>query len=99
MKNISKVKWSDEADRNLNKVIKYLEQNWTEREIKKFMKKLNKHISIIQNQPDSFPKTNNFNVRRSVVTKQITLYYSISQDTLTIVSVFDNRQDPKKLKI
>ena len=99
MKNISKVVWSEEANKNLKKVIQYLEENWTEKEIKKFLKKLNKHISIIQSQPDSFPKANNFNVRRSVVSKQTTLYYSISQDTLSIVSIFDNRQDPKKLKI
>ena len=99
MKNITKVVWSEEANRNLNKVINYLEKNWTEREIKNFLKKLNKHISIIQSQPGSFPKANNFNVRRSVVTKQITLYYNIRQDTLNIVSIFDNRQNPKKLKI
>lgn len=99
MKNISKVLWTQEANKNLSIIIKYLEDNWTKKEIEKFLKKLNKHISIIQSQPDSFPKTNNYNVRRSVVTKQITLYYSISQDTLNIVSLFDNRQDPQKLKI
>jgi plasmid stabilization system protein ParE len=99
MKNISKVLWTEEAIENLSKVIKYLEENWTEKEIKKFLTKLNKHISLIQTQPDSFPKANNYNVRRSVVTKQTTLYYSISQDTLHIVSIFDNRQNPKKLKI
>lgn len=79
-----------EANKNLSNVIKYLDENWTKREIEKFLKKLNKHISIIQSQPDSFPKTNNFNVRRSVVSKQITLYYSFSQETLNIVSLFDN---------
>jgi plasmid stabilization system protein ParE len=99
MKDISKVLWTEEANKNLSNIIKYLEDNWTKREIEKFLKKLNKQISIIQSQPDSFPKTNNYNVRRSVVAKQITLYYSISQDTLNIVSLFDNRQNPQKLKI
>lgn len=99
MKSISKVLWTKEANENLSKVIKYLEENWTEKEIKKFLTKLDKHISLIRTQPDSFPKSNNYNVRRSVLTKQITLYYSISQETLFIVSIFDNRQNPKKLKI
>jgi plasmid stabilization system protein ParE len=99
MKSISKVLWTKEASENLSKVIKYLEENWTEKEIKKFLTKLDKHISLIRTQPDSFPKANNYNVRRSVLTKQITLYYSISQETLFIVSIFDNRQNPKKLKI
>ena len=99
MKSISKVLWTKEANENLSKVIKYLEENWTEKEIKKFLTKLDKHISLIRTQPDSFPKSNNYNVRRSVLTKQITLYYSIRQETLFIVSIFDNRQNPKKLKI
>jgi plasmid stabilization system protein ParE len=99
MKNISKVLWTVEANENLSNVIKYLEEHWTEKEIKNFLRKLNKHISLIQTQPDSFPKAINYNVRRSVVTRQTTLYYSISQDTLIIVSIFDNRQNPKKLKI
>jgi len=74
MKNISKVLWTEEANKNLSSIIKYLEENWTNREIEKFLKKLDKHISIIQTQPDSFPKAKNYNVRRSVVTKQTTLY-------------------------
>ncbi len=98
MKNISKVIWSEEAVENLKKIIKYLEDNWTEKEIKKFASKLEKQISIIQKQPNSFPKANNFNIRRSVMSKQTTIYYNVNDESIRIVSLFDNRQNPNKLK-
>lgn len=99
MKSISKVVWSEEAVENLKGIIQYLEENWTEREIRKFAMKLEKQISIIKLQPLSFPKARNFDVRRSVLTKQTTIYYNVYQDILRIVSIFDNRQSPEKLKI
>lgn len=99
MKNISKVIWSEEAVENLKKIIQYLEENWTEKEIKKFVKKLEKQISIITTQPDSFPKANNLDVRRSVLSKQTTIYYNVHQEAIRIVTIFDNRQNPKKLKL
>jgi len=99
MKSISKVVWSEEATENLKKIIQFLKENWTEKEIRKFAKKLEKQISIIKSQPHSFPKANNFDVRRSVMTKQTSIYYNIHQDTLQIVSIFDNRQNLQKLKL
>jgi plasmid stabilization system protein ParE len=99
MKNISKVVWSEEAVENLKKIIQYLEENWTETEIKKFATKLEKQISIIRSQPDSFPKANHIDVRRSVLSKQTAIYYKVDQDSIRIVTVFDNRQNPEKLKL
>ena len=99
MKSISKVVWSEEAVENLQKIIQFLEENWSEKEIRKFAMKLEKQISIIKSQPHTFPKANNFDVRRSVLSKQTSIYYNVHQDTLRIVTIFDNRQDPKKLKL
>lgn len=99
MKNISKVIWSEEAVENLKKIIHYLEENWTEKEIKKFVQKLEKQILIITIQPDSFPKANNLDVHRSVLTKQTTIYYNVHQESIRIVTIFDTRQNPKKLKL
>ena len=31
-----KIIWSDESVKNLDSIIDYLEQNWTEKEVKKF---------------------------------------------------------------
>ena len=98
MKNISKVIWSSEAVQNLEKIIAYLEEKWTEKEIKKFIKKLEKQISVIKNHPVSFPKSYHFEARKSVLSKHITIYYKVFEDAIYILAIFDNRQDREKLK-
>jgi plasmid stabilization system protein ParE len=99
MKNISKVIWSQRAKTDLNSILNYFEENWTEKEIGKFFRKLDKQISIIQNQPKALPTTQKNNVRRFVLTSQTTIYYDILKDSVRIVALFDTRQSPKKLNL
>ena len=49
MKNIYKIIWSDEALTNLKDTINYLENHWTETEIKKFAQLLDKHLNPLLN--------------------------------------------------
>lgn len=99
MKSISKLIWSRRAQTDLTSILNYLEENWTEKEITEFFKKLEKQIFIIQEQPKAFPATKKNNVRRSVLSKQTTIYYDILGDVIRIVALFDTRQNPKKLKL
>lgn len=65
MKNIFKVSWSSEARKNLNAIIFYIENNWTEKELKQFIKSLDRSINTIAINPNLFPIFNNStNVRR-----------------------------------
>jgi plasmid stabilization system protein ParE len=98
MKNISKVIWSAEAVENLEKIITYLEANWTEKEIRKFVKKLEKQITVIKSQPHSFPKSQFIEARKSVLSEQTTIFYKVYADAIYIVTMFDNRQNPENLK-
>ncbi|HNQ68186.1 MAG TPA: type II toxin-antitoxin system RelE/ParE family toxin [Bacteroidales bacterium] len=98
MKNISKVIWSAEAVENLEKIIAYLEANWTEKEIRKFVKKLEKQITVIKKQPLSFPKSQLIEARKSVLSKHTTIFYKVCEDAIFIVTIFDNRQNPENLK-
>ncbi len=98
MKNISKVIWSVEAVENLERIIQYLQENWTEKEIKKFLKKLEKTISIIKKQPLSFPKSQYIEARKLVLSKQTTIFYKVYADAIYIVTIFDSRQNPENLK-
>ena len=99
MKNISKVVWSQRAKNDLESILDYLKENWTEKEIRKFFRNLDKQISVIQDQPYAFPTTQKNNVRRSVLSRQTTIYYDILKDSLRIVALFDTRQSPGKLKL
>ncbi len=100
MKNGYKLKWSDRARNNLKGVFDFISLNWSEKEVSEFARKLNKRINLIVLYPELFPKSpKKVTIRRSVLTKQITIYYSFENDNIKIVSVFDVRQNPVKLKL
>jgi plasmid stabilization system protein ParE len=94
-----KVVWSEEANKNLEQIIDYLEKEWTEKEIGNFFGKLEKTITLISKKPNLFRITNKRkNIHKCVLIKQVSIYYKHSKDTVYIISLFDNRQHPSKLK-
>jgi plasmid stabilization system protein ParE len=92
-----KEKWSKEAESKVNEILLYLVTNWTEREAFKFLLKTEKVVSMIIKRPLIYPIFKN-DIRKAVISKQVTLYYRIKGRTLLIVTLFDNRQSPNKLK-
>ena len=98
MKNTYKLIWSDEALNNLNGIIYYLENRWSKREIKRFAKLLDKQLKLIKSNPYLFAESDKSNgLRKSVLSKQTTIYYKIIDYQIRLISLFDNRQNPNKL--
>lgn len=98
MKNTYKLIWSNEALNNLKGIIDYLENRWTDREIKKFAQLLDKQLSLIKDNPLLFAESDKSNgLRKSVLSRQTTIYYRIMDFEIWIVTLFDNRQSPDKL--
>ena len=92
--------WSDESLGDLQNIIDYLNSNWTQKEIQNFVKRLDKRLEIIIGNPKLFPKTRKRrNVRKSVLSKHTVIYYKTEKDVVTILTLFDPRQDPKKLRV
>jgi plasmid stabilization system protein ParE len=90
--------WSHEASQNLDVIIRYLDTNWTPKEIRKFLIKLNKAIDVISGWPELFTITNKkLKIRRCVLSRQISVYFKIDEEKVFIISIFDNRQNPDKL--
>ena len=98
MENIYKIVWSDEALSNLKNILTYLENNWSKKEINKFATLLDRQLNRIQNNPFLFAESESRStIRKSVLTKQVSIYYRIKNKTVELISLFDNRQNPKKL--
>ena len=94
-----KIDWSEEAIRNLDGIIDYLKREWTDKEIIKFVSKLDKAINLISTNPNLFRLTNKRkNIRRCVLMKQVSIYFRHTEDSVYIISIFDTRQNPAKLK-
>lgn len=93
------IKLSKRTKNKLEKLLEYLEINWSEKVKKEFVKKLDHSLSLIQQNPDSFQKSNIIRgLYKCVITKQTTIYYRYNNKNIYIVTLFDNRQNPEKLK-
>jgi plasmid stabilization system protein ParE len=95
-----KIFWTNEALTNLDGILKYLEENWTQKEIVAFVRKLDKRLDLISINPKLFPRSEHKKkVRKSVLTKHTVIYYVFEDDEVKVLTLFDPRQNPEKLKI
>ena len=100
MKNGLKIRWTEEATKNLESIIIYLETNWTTKELKGFFQKLEKQLLLLSIFPEAYPLSQKKKrIHRCVLTKNLTIYYTVKDDSLVLLALFDTRQDPVKLKI
>ena len=94
-----KVKTSKTAQKKLEKLFEYLIQEWSEKVKSDFIIKLDKCVDLIKSNPDIFPESDKQNgLHKCVITKQTTLYYRFNSKSIFLVTIFDSRQHPNKLK-
>ena len=98
MENTYKLIWAEEALDNLKGIIDYLERKWTAREVKKFANSLDQNLNLIKNNPKLFPEAELSGLRKCVLSKQTSIYYRIIRNEVHVLTLFDNRRHPKKLK-
>lgn len=95
-----KLLWSDKALGDIQNIINYLVENWTQKEVQDFARRLEKRLEIIVINPRLFQvTTKRRNIRRSVLTKHTVIYYETNKSLVTVVTLFDPRQNPKKLRL
>lgn len=93
------IRLSKRAMKKLDSLLVYLEKEWSPKVKQDFILKFDKSLKQIQKLPDSFPESETINgLRKCVVTKQTTVFYKYSETTINVVTIFDNRQNPKSLK-
>ncbi len=90
---------SKRTQRRLVNLLEYLENEWSVKTKHDFVKKLDKSLHQIQKHPESCPKSDKIKgLYKCIVTHQITIFYRIKADEIEIVTLFDTRQDPGKLR-
>lgn len=100
MRNGYKLIWSINAAQELEMIIDYLQTEWSTREINNFIQKLDKRLNIITQSPFAFPKSDSkTTIRRSVLNKHNVIYYQVIEDEITIISIFNPKQNPYRLKL
>lgn len=91
-----KVYWTDNALGELKETILYLQENFTDRELRKLALSIEKFVNIISRNPYAYPLCRQTGVYRAVVLKFNNVYYKIEDNRLIILSFFSNRQHPRK---
>lgn len=94
--------WSDEAVRSYEKNLRYLEDNWTDREISIFIKRTASIIQRISEYPEMYmrsPKSRS--IRRAVINRYIVLFYKYHKTgkVVELVTFWHQKQNPGKLKL
>ncbi|MBA4410068.1 MAG: type II toxin-antitoxin system RelE/ParE family toxin [Bacteroidota bacterium] len=94
-----KVILSKRASNRLEKLLEYLESEWSYKVKKEFVDKLEKSINLIKKFPEGSQRSEIAKeLHQLIVTKQTTLYYRYDSKFIRIVAIFDNRMDPKKIR-
>lgn len=91
--------WSPEAKKDFWNNIDYLEVEWSEKTVLHFIEKVNTTIDLLKNDNVLFVKTNYKNVYKLVITKHISLYYRIENESVQLLRFWNNFQDLENFKL
>lgn len=96
---MKKVVWSSVAQKSYRENLLYLKENWSKKEIKRFMDAVDiAVINISANPLIGSPAEENYHYRKYLVVEQIYLYYRVTSDIILLASFWNNYQDPERLQ-
>ncbi len=93
--------WSYEAIKTFDTNVKYLSDNWTEKEIKSFLKQTKDIFIRIQRYPEMYaPSLKAVGVRKVAINKYIIWFYRYysSSDKIILLTFWHNKQNPARMK-
>jgi plasmid stabilization system protein ParE len=93
-----RVFWSERAKNDYKGILNYLNQNWSSKELTAFADKIERNIGYLISNPEIGAISKKKSVCRLVISKQTSVYYKVMQGDIYVISLFDNRQNPEKLR-
>ncbi len=91
------IDWSDVALEDYQRILDYLLLNWSKKVSDNFEIKLNQKLNSLRFQPHRGVLSPKYaDVRNILITEQNKLYYHIGENSLSILTIIDTRQDPDK---
>ncbi|WP_425390659.1 type II toxin-antitoxin system RelE/ParE family toxin [Ekhidna sp.] len=91
--------WSEDAIQDYHQNIDFILSRWSEETAKRFIEEVELILSLIQEHPLLYPMVNFENVRKAVIRKQISLFYLVQEDQITLVRFWNNFQDQENLDL
>jgi plasmid stabilization system protein ParE len=94
------LKWSDRSLEENRRLTIYLYNEWGEEIALRIQEQIDKAVIRIQRSPEHFQIfSKRKNIRRCVLSPQTSIFFREHKQDILIISIFDNRQSPKKRKL
>lgn len=91
--------WTNRARITYLTVLDYLDEYWTYKELIKFISKTELIIKTIEKNPRIYPESEIFKgIRKAHIDKNNSMFYEIEESKIYLLTFFDNRQNPNKLR-
>lgn len=90
------VSFTEEAEKDLQDIVTYLEEVWSEKVVDELINEIDEQIDRIAEMPYLFPKTEKReSVRKCLINKRVTLFYKITENTIFLLSFRSTRRNPE----
>ena len=90
--------WSSQARTDYEDTIAYLLKRWTYKEALFFIEKTERLIALVKRHPNiGTVSAKRSMARKILITEHTTLFYSVEDKTIHILTLWNNFQDPKNL--
>ncbi len=94
---MKEVRWTETAKLTLKETSHFIIDLWNDQVNENFLDQLQYRIDQLKRNPELGPKFENSNVRRLVIHKTVSLFYSDKEDFIKLLVIWDNRSDPDQL--
>ncbi len=94
-----KITWTPRAKTDFNKILEYLHENWSLKEVNNFIDQTDLVIKDITANPKMFIESRTKkNVHKGFISKHNSLFYQVKprMKEIVLLTFWDNRKDPKK---
>ena len=94
-----KIEWTFASKNDYWQNIEYLENDWSEKEVFNFINEVDFSLKLLSKENVIYNKSEFPNVYKMILIKQITLYYSIENETIYLLRFWNNYQDLSNFKL
>lgn len=95
-----RIRWTKRASEDVESIISFLELEWNESVILKFIRILNSKLESISYFPYlGVQITDDKELRALLITNHTRIYYRVDKNNLIVLRLFDTRKDPKKFNL
>lgn len=94
-----KLVWSKRADKGYARIIKYLEEDWTEKEVKNFVQETNRLFDLLKENPFLLEQTRNHkNLFHGPINRltMLTYRYKPRKKEIVLINIREAKKKPLK---